>query len=144
MTNSEEKPEDPFRKFLSEEDAQTLEEIQKRLIDKLKQDPEYSKSFENKELPNIDASDPYVFDEINKPQHLSDQNRELIFYIRAELSTIDYEQQKYISLDHCYNESYHIPIPSGVDFKDSFDPFVETFEKTLGSLGTKLNKGSHE
>jgi hypothetical protein len=140
MTNSEEKPEDPLKKFLSEEDLKTLEEIQKKLIDNLKQDPEYSKVFQNEKIPEFDSSSPYAFDEVNKPNHISDQDRELIFYIRAELSTIDYKQQKYISLEHCYNESYHIPIPSGVDFKNSFDPFIETLEKNLSSLGTKLNK----
>lgn len=136
--------EDIFKKFLSEEEFDTLDKIQKKLMDQLKQDPEYSKIFENKTPPEVDLSDPYAFDDINKPNHISDQERELIFYIRAELSTIDHKQKKYISLDNCYNESYHIPIPSGADFTQAFDPFIQSFEKTLGSLGTKLNQQNND
>lgn len=145
MEDKEDKKiEDPFKKFLSEEDLNTLEEIQKKMMDRIKQDPEYSTMFNNSTPPEVDPSNPYAFDDINKPNHISDQDRELIFYIRAELSTIDYKQQKYISLDNCYNESYHIPIPSGIDFEQSFNTFVESFEKTLGALGTKLYNQNHE
>lgn len=136
--------EDPFKKLLSEEDIKTLEAIQKKIVNKIQKDPEYSKNLNDTYGPKIDSSSPYAFDDINKPNHLSDQDRELIFYIRAELSTIDHKNQKYISLDNCYNESYHIPIPSGVDFNKSFDSFIESFEKNLGSFGTKLNHHNND
>jgi hypothetical protein len=133
MTNK-----DIFKDILSESEIETLITLQEKIQSKLSE-----KATENTEsnlLENFDASSPYAFDEINKPNHLSNENRELIFYVRAEVSSIDYENHKYLSLDQCLDESFHIPIPSGTNLDNKINEFMNIIENSLNDLAKKIHK----
>lgn len=122
--------------ILSENDLSTLANLQEKIKAKLEQSASSTINDNALDIDNIKS--PYAFDEINKPNHISSENRELIFYIRAEVSTVDHEQNKYVSLDQCMDESYHIPVPSGSDLQTKISEFIRLFETSLGDLAKKI------
>jgi hypothetical protein len=127
-----------LKDILSEEELETLAQLEDKIYAKL------SESI-NKNTPenppyNFDISSPYAFDEINQPNHISNNDRELIFYIRGEISTIDKINNKYLSLNRCLDEAFHIPIGSGVDPKTKIHEFMSTLEKDLSTLAKKIDK----
>lgn len=134
----------PFKDILSEEELDQLNKIQAKV--KAKFIEKFSNNTENLDSSKaaVDTSSPFAFDEINRPNHISNQDRELIFYIRGEISTIDFEQNKYLSLDKCLDESFHIPIPSGVNLDNKVIEFMKIFEQELGTLAKKINLPNNE
>lgn len=141
MENDNSKNNNPFKDILSEEELDQLSKIQAKVqakfAEKFNNDPQPYNHQNNQEA--FDASSPYAFDEINRPNHISDQDRELIFYIRGEISTIDFKQNKYLSLDKCLDESFHIPIPSGTNLDNKVIEFMKIFEQELGTLAKKIH-----
>lgn len=122
---------EPFKDILSESEIETLIKLQEKIQSKLAEKVDHAP-------PDFDPSSPYAFDEINKPDHLSNENRELIFYVRAEVSTIDQEKNQYLSLNQCLDESFHIPVPSGVNLENKINEFMSVFESSLQNLAQKI------
>lgn len=121
---------------LSDEEIETLKKIQTKLLSDIK------KQYENLDknyLQDIDTESPYAFNDIDKPLHLSDEDRELVFYIRAEISTIDHSTKRYLSLDTCLDETYHIPVPSGCNLQTKINEFMSTLESVLSPLAQKIH-----
>ena len=88
-----------FKEILTESEIDMLTKLQEKIKSKLSEP--ISEADENNALEDIDTSSPYAFDDVNTPNHFSEENRELIFYVRAEVSTIDKKKNQYLSLDHC-------------------------------------------
>lgn len=120
---------------LSETELKVLHKIQEKL--KADIDKQYS-NLESDCLKDVDTQSPYAFDDIEKPIHISNEDRELIFHIRGEISTIDHSTKTYLSLDTCLNETYHIPIPSGCDLQNTINEFMSNLELTLKPLAQKI------
>lgn len=131
MTNTN--IEEELQNILNEEELALLSKIKQKFEKKISEPPK-----------SIDINDPYAFDDINKIPNLSDSDRELIFYIRGEVSTIDFANNKYLSLNECYNQNYHISIPSGISYEETMKEFVLGFEQHLSILGNKVHKLKNE
>lgn len=129
---------DIFKDILSKEEIKTLVSLQEKIQSKLSE--QIQENMDTNHLDGFDTSSPYAFDEINKPDHLSNEDRELIFYVRAEISSIDHVNNKYLSLDQCLDESFHIPIPSGTNLADKVNEFMKIFENNLNNLAQKIYK----
>lgn len=134
-----EKLEDEFKDILDKEELAILEKIKQKFEEKMS-----TQAHEYMPPEPVDMSNPYAFDDVNKPPNISDDHRELIFYIRGEISTIDHANKRYVSLDQCYNESYHIPIPSGISYEEALTEFTQEFEQHLSTLGHKVHKLKNE
>lgn len=127
-----------LKDILSEEELQQLAQLEEKIYTKISET--ISSNIPENSSYNFDVSSPYAFDEINKPNHISNSDRELIFYIRGEVSTIDKVNNKYLSLDRCLDEAFHIPVPSGSDLKIKISEFMCTLEKELSALAKKVDK----
>lgn len=129
---------DIFKDILTQSEIDELTKLQDKIRSKLSET--ITANSETNTLDNFDASSPYAFDDINKPNHISNENRELIFYVRAEISTVNSEKNKYLSLDQCLDESFHIPIPSGINLENKVNEFMSIFENNLTNLAQKIHK----
>jgi hypothetical protein len=124
--------------ILTESELEQLTAIQNKIRSKISED--INSNIDKNILEDTDVKSKYAFDDINKPEHLTGENYELTFYVRAEATTLDPERKQFLSVEQCLDESFHIPVPSGTNLSTKINDFMVIFENTLGNLAQKINK----
>lgn len=84
-----------------------------------------------------DMADPF---NVEAPKHITDYDREVLIKVTADITTIDPESRMLKSMETRYEELYHIPIPSGVDYMKNLSQFFDTFENNINRCALEINK----
>jgi len=118
-----------------------LTEEEKLLWDKINSKME--KSIEDIKKENIekmakDLEDPNYFNRYKEVRHVTDYQREILIKINAEISTTN-DQNKLLEIDNIVENFYHIPVPSGVDYVEKIDEFLDAFDKEIQDCAIKIN-----
>jgi len=118
-----------------------LTEEEKLLWDKINSKME--KSLEQIKKENIekmakDLEDPDYFNQPTEVKHVTDYQREILIKINAEISTTN-DQNKLLEIDNIVENFYHIPVPSGVDYVEKIDEFLDAFDKEIQDCAIKIN-----
>ena len=118
-----------------------LTEEEKLLWDKMNSKME--KSLEQIKKENIekmakDLEDPDYFNQPTEVKHVTDYQREVLIKINAEISTTN-DQNKLLEIDNIVENFYHIPVPSGVDYVEKIDEFLDAFDKEIQDCAIKIN-----
>jgi hypothetical protein len=118
-----------------------LTEEEKLLWDKINSKME--KSIEDIKKENIekmakDLEDPNYFNHYKEVRHVTDYQREILIKINAEISTTN-DQNKLLEIDNIVENFYHIPVPSGVDYVEKIDEFLDAFDKEIQDCAIKIN-----
>ena len=122
-------------------DLDNLTEEEKLLWDKMNSKME--KSLEQIKKENIekmakDLEDPDYFNQPTEVKHVTDYQREILIKINAEISTTN-DQNKLLEIDNIVENFYHIPVPSGVDYVEKIDEFLDAFDKEIQDCAIKIN-----
>jgi hypothetical protein len=121
--------------ILTAEEKQQLDIIQKKIQSNL--DEIYKKNLQNF-TENLDDSVSSGLDEASHPQHISNNQKEMLVYLRAEVSTID-EQGNLKDIQQCLDNYYHIPVAPNSDYEVLLKEFVDKFDSELTSCAKRIH-----
>lgn len=126
-------------------DIKNLTEDEKALLDKMysKMDnelQEFQKS--NIEKMAKECEDPNIF-EPKKAESVTNYQREIIIKVNAELSSTN-DANQLLELNNVVENFYHIPIPSGINYEEKIDEFVDKFDTEVGNLVIKIKTDGTE
>ena len=71
--------------------------------------------------------------------HVTNYQREILVKVDAQLSTVSDETNQLLEVDNIVENFYHIPIPSGVNYVEKIDEFLEKFDNELENIAIKIN-----
>tara|TARA_B100001778_G_scaffold330473_1_gene333029 strand:+ start:1607 stop:2026 length:420 start_codon:yes stop_codon:yes gene_type:complete len=86
-----------------------------------------------------DASDPEFFNQPRELVHVTNYQREIFIKLNAEISTTSEETQQLLESNTIVENFYHIPVPSGVNYVEKIDEFLEKFDNELEDIAIKIN-----
>tara|TARA_B100000085_G_C18548217_1_gene514772 strand:+ start:906 stop:1295 length:390 start_codon:yes stop_codon:yes gene_type:complete len=116
---------------LTEEEKSLLDKITSKMEDGLEQ---FKK--DNIEEMAKQCEDPNLFQP--KPiESITNYPREIVIKVNAEISTVS-DANKLLEIDNVVENYYHIPIPSGIDYTDKIDDFMNKFDTEVGELVIKI------
>ena len=126
-------------------DIKNFTEDEKALLDKIssKMDnelEEFQKS--NIEKMAEECEDPNLF-QPKKAESVTNYQREIIIKVNAELSSTN-DANQLLEIDNVVENFYHIPVPSGINYEEKIDEFVNKFDTEVGNLVIKIKTDGTE
>ena len=116
-----------------------LTEDEKAILDKLslKIDSQID-DFKKKNIEKLakECEDPNLF-QPKEPERVTNYPREILIKINAEMSTST-DSNKLLKVDNVVENYYHIPVPSGIDYTEKIDTFMEKFDEQLEDFVIKI------
>lgn len=91
-------------------------------------------------LKQLDESIPSgtkYLDHPSNPKHISNEPREIIIRLHAEISTID-NNHRLQDISELFNHYYHIPVPADIDFRNNLIPFLEKVDEQVSEYANKI------
>ena len=126
-------------------DIKNLTEDEKALLDKMysKMDNELQE-FQRSNIEKMakECEDPNIF-EPKKAESVTNYQREIIIKVNAELSSTN-DANQLLELNNVVENFYHIPIPSGINYEEKIDEFVDKFDTEVGNLVIKIKTDGTE
>lgn len=120
---------------LTEDEQKILEKLNTAIVRKMQ---ERKKSvFENADQVMADKN--LLIDDPIKSRHITDYDREIFVSLRMEISSTNTEGQ-IIELGQILESFYHIPVPSGTDYYESMQKFINKFDNELTDCAKKMHK----
>jgi hypothetical protein len=119
--------------ILSAEEQAAWQKIQSKLT-------EHISDIYLSNLKQLDESIPSgtkYLDHPLQPKHISNEPREIIIRLHAEISTIDNNHQLQ-DISELFNHYYHIPVPANSDFRDNLIPFLEKVDDQVSEYANKI------
>lgn len=126
-TNNLTPEEQELLKKMSGKLEESLDDIKKQNIDKMAKDLE----------------DPNYFNRPTEVKHVTDYQREILIKVNAEISTTN-DTNQLLEIDNIVDNYYHIPVPSGVDYVEQIDKFLEIFDKEVENCAIKINTNNEQ
>jgi hypothetical protein len=124
-------------KNLSEDEQSLLEKISSKMDNELEAFKKANVEKMAKECENPDLFEP------KKIESVTNYQREIIIKISAELSATN-QSNKLLEIDNITENFYHIPVPSGIDYEEKIDEFVNKFDTEVGNLVIKIKTDGTE
>lgn len=126
-------------------DIKNLTEDEKALLDKMysKMDNELQE-FQRSNIEKMakECEDPNIF-QPKKAESVTNYQREIIIKVNAELSSTN-DANQLLELNNIVENFYHIPIPSGINYEEKIDEFVDKFDTEVGNLVIKIKTDGTE
>jgi|TARA_B100000073_G_scaffold84137_1_gene64759 hypothetical protein len=126
---------DPLKDVdLTDEEKALLESIGQKIADNMEAVKKDVHANPDKYLdnPKILQDDPL------EPRHITDYDREVYVSLNIEMTAID-ENGNFKEISQLLNNSYHIPVASGVDYAVKVHDFVNKFDQGLGDCAQKIS-----
>jgi len=124
---------------LTEEEKALLNRITAKMQDTLASNEFQQARKQNVEQIAKDASDPNFFNQPKELVHVTNYQREILVKVDAQLSTVSDETNQLLEVDNIVENFYHIPVPSGVNYVEKIDEFLEKFDNELENIAIKIN-----
>lgn len=122
--------------------TENLTDEEKTLWEKMSQQLENSfEEFKKENIEKLDerASNPETFQDPNEYKHVTTYPREIIIKLNAELSTVDKQTNMLLENDNIVDNFYHIPVPSGSNYIEKINDFLDKFDKEIENVAVKIN-----
>ena len=123
-------------------------ELLKSIADKVQ------KQFSNKDIQQArkenveqiakDASDSNFFNQPKELTHVTNYQREILVKVDAQISTMSDDTQQLLEVNNVVENFYHIPVPSGVNYLEKIDAFLEKFDNELEDIAIKINTNDRQ
>tara|TARA_Y100000004_G_C8902100_1_gene406895 strand:- start:417 stop:818 length:402 start_codon:yes stop_codon:yes gene_type:complete len=102
------------------------------------------KSFQQMREDNVkkleeQSSNPEIFQDPENCKHVTTYPREILIKLSAELSTVSSETNQLLELDTIVENFYHIPVPSGANYLEKIDSFLDKFDVEVEDVAIKIN-----
>lgn len=124
---------------LTDEEKAVLENIANKMQQSFSTNEFQEGRKHNVEQLAKDASNPNFFNQPRELMHVTNYQREILIKVKAELSTVSDETQQLLEVDNIVENFYHIPVPSGVNYVEKVDEFLEKFDNELEDIAIKIN-----
>ena len=124
---------------LTDEEKAVLENIANKMQQSFSTNEFQEGRRHNVEQLEKDASNPNFFNQPRELMHVTNYQREILIKVKAELSTVSDETQQLLEVDNIVENFYHIPVPSGVNYVEKIDEFLEKFDNGLEDIAIKIN-----
>lgn len=124
---------------LTDEEKELLERITTKAQKQFSSEDIQQARKDNIEQIAKDASDPNFFNQPKELTHVTNYQREILVKVDAEISTVSDETQQLLEVDNIVENFYHIPVPSGVNYIEKIDEFLEKFDNELEDIAIKIN-----
>ncbi len=124
---------------LTDEEKAVLEKIANKMQQSFSTNEFQEGRRQNVEQLAKDASTPNFFNQPRELTHVTNYQREILIKVKAELSTVSDETQQLLEVDNIVENFYHIPVPSGVNYVEKIDEFLEKFDNELENIAIKIN-----
>lgn len=123
---------------LSEAEQDLLKHIEKKIQDYIAKEQE-------KNLANIDEvmKSPAMTDSAIYNKHITNYDREIFVHLEMEISAVN-EDNQLKEVGQILENFYHIPIPSGVDYIEKMQNFVNIFDKELNDCAIKIHSNNEK
>jgi len=131
---------DPLKDIdLTDEERALLESIGKKITDNME-----SVSKDVQENPDKYLDNPRILqDDPIDPRHITDYDREVYVSLNIEMTAIG-EDGNFSEISQLLNNSYHIPVASGVDYAVKVHEFINKFDQGLGDCAQKISTKKDE
>ena len=131
---------DPLKNIdLTDEEKTFLESIGKKITDNME-----SVKKDVQENPDKYLDNPQILqDDPIEPRHITDYEREVYISLNIEMTAID-ETGNFNEISQLLNNSYHIPVASGVDYSVKVHEFINKFDQGLGDCAQKISIQTNE
>tara|TARA_S200002703_G_scaffold20667_5_gene17055 strand:- start:38097 stop:38510 length:414 start_codon:yes stop_codon:yes gene_type:complete len=131
---------DPLKDIdLTDEEQAFLESIGKKITDNME-----SVSKDVQENPGKYLDNPRILqDDPIEPRHITDYDREVYVSLNIEMTAIG-EDGNFSEISQLLNNSYHIPVASGVDYAVKVHEFINKFDQGLGDCAQKISTKTDE
>jgi len=123
----------------SKEEQALLDKIARKMQSTVSSDEFQEARKQNVEQIAKDAADPNFFNHSRELNHVTTYQREIFIKLNAEISTTSEETQQLLKVDNIVENFYHIPVPSGVNYVEKIDKFLEKFDNELEDIAIKIN-----
>lgn len=126
---------DPLKNLdLTDEEQALIESIGQKIADNMDAVQKDVSENPGKYLdnPGILQDDPI------EPRHITDYEREVYISLNIEMTAID-ETGNFKEISQLLNNSYHIPVASGVDYAVKVHEFINKFDQGLGDCAQKIS-----
>lgn len=122
-------------------DIDNLTEEEKALWEKMS--AKFEESFQEERKKNIEkmaknSEDPDFFNKPKEIKHVTGYQREILIKVNAEISTTN-DHNRLLEIDNIVENFYHIPVPSGTNYIEKIDKFLEKFDQELEDCAIKIN-----
>ncbi len=126
---------DPLKDIdLTDEEQALLESIGKKITDNMD-----AVSKDVQENPDKYLDNPRILqDDPIEPRHITDYDREVYVSLNIEMTAIG-EDGNFTEISQLLNNSYHIPVASGVDYAVKVHEFINKFDQGLGDCAQKIS-----
>ena len=122
-------------------DIDNLTEEEKALWEKMS--AKFEESFQEERKKNIEkmaknSEDPDFFNKPKEIKHVTGYQREILIKVNAEISTTN-DHNRLLEIDNIVENFYHNPVPSGTNYIEKIDKFLEKFDQELEDCAIKIN-----
>ena len=124
---------------LTEEEKAVLQKITAKMQNSFSSNEFQEGRRKNVEQIDKDASNPHFFNQPRELKHVTNYQREILIKVNAEMSTVADETNQLLEVDNIVENFYHIPVPSGVNYVEKIDEFLEKFDNELENIAIKIN-----
>jgi hypothetical protein len=128
----------------SKEEQELLDKIARKMQSTVSSDEFQEGRKHNIEQIAKDAADPEFFNQPRELTHVTNYQREIFVKLNAEISTTSEETQQLLEVNNIVENFYHIPVPSGVNYVEKIDEFLEKFDNELEDIAIKINTNDRQ
>ena len=122
---------------LSDEEKTQLENLNKKIA-KAIEDKQKAIMDENKDkIDDIMRNPDALYDDPIHSKHVTNYDREILVDIKMEISSTN-EDGQLTEVAPILQNYYHIPVPSGANYKESIDKFSSILEENLAKCAKKI------
>jgi hypothetical protein len=131
-------------KTFTKEEQELIDKIARKMQSTVSSDEFQEARKQNVEQIAKDAADPEFFNQPRELMHVTNYQREIFIKVNAEISTTSEETQQLLKVDNIVENFYHIPVPSGVNYVEKIDEFLEKFDNELEDIAIKINANDRQ
>jgi hypothetical protein len=124
-----------IEKDLTEDEKKIVNKLNEKLQAKLTEQREYV----IEHADEIMRDKNLLLDDPIHSRHVTDYNREIFVSLRMEISATNDDGQL-TELAPILETFYHIPVPSGIDYLDSVNSFMNQFDEGLTDCARKIHR----